>query len=138
MIEESYVSFDTAKLLKEAGFDVPCTSQYTDNGFGWDNLSRVNYNSCESLFSRPTQALAARWLREKHRIALDVAFILPSVDGDVWQYFVGEMDDMIWEGEYETGRKYATYEEAFEAGLQEAIKLVTKSDHYERDTEEKD
>ena len=29
MIEESYVSFDTAKLLKEAGFDVPCfNAQY--------------------------------------------------------------------------------------------------------------
>lgn len=28
MIEESYVSFGTAKLLKEAGFDVPCKSYY--------------------------------------------------------------------------------------------------------------
>jgi len=30
MIEEQFVSFDTAKMLKEAGFDVPCTSQYID------------------------------------------------------------------------------------------------------------
>ena len=126
MIEERYVSFETAQMLKEAGFDVPCNSQYTDNGFGWSDLDKVNYNEYETSYSRPTQSLAAKWLREKHRIALDVAFIPPSVDGDVWQYFVGEMDDMIWEGEYETGRKYATYEQAMEAGLQEAIKLVKR------------
>ena len=112
MIKESYVSFDTAKLLKEAGFEAEC-------GFIVDDDGRKLY--------RPTQALAARWLREVHRIALDVAFIPPSVDGDVWQYFFGEMDDMIWEGDYDTPeRKYATYEEALEAGLQEAIKLIAK------------
>ena len=119
MIEESYVGFDTARMLKEAGLDVPCRHWYTENGILVSMLLKS--------FPAPTQALAARWLREKHRIALDVAFIPPSVDGDVWQYFVGEMDDMIWEGEYETGRKYATYEEAFEAGLQEAIKLIKKA-----------
>lgn len=111
MITEQYVSFKTAKLLKETGFNGECNFIIDDDG-------------CK-LF-RPTQQLAAKWLREKHRIALDVAFIPPSVDGDVWQYFVGEMDDMIWEGEYETGRKYATYEQAMEAGLQEAIKLIKK------------
>ena len=28
MTKESYVSFETAKLLKEAGFDIPCVSIY--------------------------------------------------------------------------------------------------------------
>ena len=127
MIEESYVSFDAAKLLKEVGFDVPCNSQYMQNGFRWDGGSsnKVNFNEYETVFSCPTQALAARWLREKHRIVVDVAFIPPSVNGDVWQYFIGEMDDMVWEGDFESSdRKYSTYEEAFEAGLQEAIKLM--------------
>ena len=138
MIEESYLSFDTAKMLKEAGFDVPCRGVYVTDRTGYyefreyDNKQTTDdlcWNSTDGFqyeYLAPTQALAARWLREKHRIALDVAFIPPSVDGDVWQYFVGEMDDMIWEGEYETGRKYATYEQAMEAGLQEAIKLIKK------------
>ena len=30
MIEYQFVSFDTARMLKEAGFDVPCISQYTE------------------------------------------------------------------------------------------------------------
>ena len=126
MIEEQFVSFDTAKMLKEVGFDAPCYVQYSDIGVQWESTSPSNFNADDWGYSCPTQAMAARWLREKHRIALDVAFIPPSVDGDVWQYFVGEMDDMIWEGEYETGRKYATYEQAMEAGLQEAIKLIKK------------
>ena len=130
MIEEQFVSFDTAKLLKEAGFDVPCRDFFTIEGDGnvviTEARSCRDHNSFEDCFiSRPTQALAARWLREKHRIVVDVTFIPPSVDGDEWQYFIGEMDDMVWEGDFESSdRKYSTYEEAFEAGLQEAIKLM--------------
>lgn len=30
MIEESYFSFDTARMLKEVGFDAPYTSQYSE------------------------------------------------------------------------------------------------------------
>lgn len=127
LITEQYVGLDTAKILKEAGFDVPCQKLFLASGMPGITEKEENHNDVTcNAYSRPTQALASRWLREKHRIALDVAFIPPSIDGDVWQYFVGEMDDMIWKGDYETGRKYATYEQAMEAGLQEAIKLIKK------------
>ena len=36
MIEEQFVSFETAKMLKETEFDIPCTSQYTENEFAWE------------------------------------------------------------------------------------------------------
>ena len=124
MIEESYVSFDTAKLLKEAGFNVSCRYSYDNvGGFRW---LKIREPTPKGWVPCPTQALAARWLREKHRIVLNVAFIQPSIDGDMWRYLVGKMDDMIWESEYKTGRKYATYEQAMEAGLQEAVKLIKK------------
>ena len=111
MIEESYVSFDTAKMLKEAGFEAEC-------GFIVDDGRKLY---------RPTQALAARWLREVHRIVVDVTFIPPLFDEVNWQYFIGNMDDMVWEGYFEPSeRKYATYEAAFEDGLREAIKLIKK------------
>lgn len=45
MIEEQFVSFDTAKMLKEAGFKANCAFILDDNQ--------------ERLY-RPTQALAAR------------------------------------------------------------------------------
>lgn len=127
MIEEQFVSFDTAKLLKEAGFDVPCTSQYTEGECIWDTDYLNNFNQDEFGYSRPTQALAARWLREVHRIVVDATFIPPLFDGVNWQYFIGNMDDMVWEGDFEPSeRKYATYEAAFEDGLREAIKLIKK------------
>lgn len=124
MIEKQFVSFDTARMLKEVGFDVPCTSQYTDNGFGWDNLSRANYNSCESLFSRPTQALAARWLREVHGIhVFSVYQYLP----EKWSYVIQYMAYV----NSEKGMKLNTdvfdsCEESLEAGLHEVIKLIKK------------
>ena len=127
MTEEQFVSFETAKMLKEAGFDVPCTLQYTEGKFIWDVDYPYNFNQDEFGYSRPTQALAARWLREVHRISVDAAFMAPSTNIDVWQYFIGKMDDMIWPGDFETSeRTYATYEEAMEAGLQEAVKLIKK------------
>ena len=33
MITEDYVSFETAKLLKEKGFNEGCSTTYTPNGF---------------------------------------------------------------------------------------------------------
>ena len=129
MIEEQFVSFETAKLLKEAGFRELTKTHYSNRGQVWETALPADYNddfNCNTC-NRPTQALAARWLREVHRIVVDATFIPPSTDGDVWQYFIGEMDDMVWNGDYvPSDRKYATYEAALEAGLQEAIKLIKK------------
>lgn len=129
MTEESYVSFDTAKMLKEAGFREQTKTHYSNSGQVWETALPADYNddfNCNTC-NRPTQALAARWLREAHRIVVDVAFIPPSTDGDVWQCFVGEMDGMVWLGDYEPSeRKYPTYEEALEAGIQKAIELAKK------------
>ena len=127
MIEESYVSFDTAKMLKWAGFDVPCFNQYTERGTIWHCDCPENFNKSQCVTSCPTQALAARWLREVHRIVVDATFIPSLFDGVNWHYFIGNMDDIVLEGGFELSeRKYSTYEEAMEAGLQEAIKLIKK------------
>lgn len=126
MIEEQFVSFDTAKMLKEAGFNVPCNSYYSNDCI-ITAFAEGNFNEYEPDISRPTQALAARWLREVHRIVVDATFIPPSTDGNAWRYFIGEMDDMVWNGDYVPSDEfYETYEEALEAGLQEAIKLIKK------------
>lgn len=121
---EQFVSFDTARLLKEAGFDVPCTSQYTENEFAWENLRKTDFNKSDYVFSRPTQALAARWLREAHGIhVFPVYQYLP----EKWSYVI---QDMAYANS-EKGMKLHTdvfdsCEESLEAGLQEAIKLIKK------------
>lgn len=124
MIGESYVSLETARLLKEAGFDVPCTSQYTENEFAWENLRKTDFNKSDYVFSRPTQALAARWLREVHHYAVCVWF---SQEDGKWFYAHGDIESMVFTEEYSISEFiYETYEEALEAGLQEAIKLIKK------------
>lgn len=131
--------FTTAKLLKEAGFDAPCRGVYVTDRTGYyefreydnkqtaDDLCRNADDGFQYEYLAPTQALAARWLREKHRIVVDVTFIPPSVNGDVWQYFIGEMDDMVWKGDFEpSDRRYKTYEEALEEGLKRSLELIKK------------
>ena len=139
MIVEQFVSFETAKLLKEAGFDVPCRGVYVTDRTGYyefreydnkqtvDDLSWNIEDGFQYEYLAPTQALAARWLREVHRIVVDATFIPPSTDGNAWRYFIGEMDDMVWNGDYVPSDEfYETYEAALEAGLQEVIKLIKK------------
>ena len=135
MIEEQFVSFDTAKMLKEAGFDVPCTSQYSDIGVQWESTSLSNFNADDWAYSCPTQALAARWLREVHNIHLFVNYFF---EDNMWFYVTVDLteSDEI-KGIHPNESNYESYEEALEAGLQEALKLIKKRS-YERDTEEKD
>ena len=126
MIEESYVSFETAKLLKEAGFDVRCTSQYTEGKCIWDTDYLYNFNQDEFNYSRPTQALAARWLREVHHTNVYACFDYEKFDERKW-FFTREHtmvnDDSAV---YCSITNYNSYEEALEAGLREAIKLIKK------------
>lgn len=132
MIEESYVSFETARLLKEAGFDVLCTSQYTENEFAWENLRKTDFNKSDYVFSRPTQALAARWLREVHGIHASIDIFMDSendADGkivDEWTFWSWSLFDSSGRIINISDDRYDTYEEALEGGLKYGLKLIKK------------
>ena len=123
MITEQYVSFETAQLLKEAGFDALCNSMYTDNGFGWSDLDKVNYNEYETSYSRPTQSLAAKWLREVYNVAI---YSLYDDDMEQWFYVVDAFTKNPVINGFQSGSEYDDYESAFEDGLREAIKLIKR------------
>ena len=123
MIEEIYVSFDTAKLLKEAGFDVPCCNQYTERGTIWHCDCPENFNKSQCATSCPTQALAARWLREVYNVAI---YSLYDDDMEQWFYFVDAFAKNPVINGFQSGSEYDDYESAFEDGLREAIKLIKK------------
>ena len=126
MIEESYVSFDTAKLLKEAGFDVPCFNQYTERGTIWHCDCPENFNKSPCATSCPTQALAARWLREVHHINVYACFDYEKFDERKW-FFTREHtmvnDDSAV---YCSITNYNSYEAALEAGLKHGLELIKK------------
>jgi len=67
MITEDYVSFETAKLLKEKGFDWECKHCYdvaNDNQY-----SNANY---QVSYPKPTLQMAMKWLREVHKLHVDI------------------------------------------------------------------
>lgn len=128
MIEEIYVSFDTAKLLKEAGFDVPCNSYYElEDGevVRKDSIGSSDYNAYEdTVCSRPTQALAARWLREKFGIHIFANYFFE--DG-TWFYVTVDLKELDEVRVIHPDiRSYQTSEEALEAGLKHCLEQIKK------------
>ena len=116
MIKEQFVSFETAKLLKEAGFNEKCHESYDNvGGFRW---FKIGGSTPKGWVPCPTQALAARWLREVHNI--DVMVDVYNRDYYVSNVYKNKHLMII--------RNIVTssYEEALDEGLYEAIKLIKK------------
>ena len=68
MITEDYVSFETAKLLKEKGFNWNTDKQFNlDKIVGDYNITdRSRYP--ERYLDAPTLQMAMKWLREVHNL----------------------------------------------------------------------
>ena len=131
MITEQYVTFDTAKMLKKAGFDCRVNRYFQIPYFSGESkekslLTAINSNKYPRNYSRPTQAIAARWLREVHDITVDVFFNPPKQEKP-WNFFIGEMEDLVWAGDFiPSDKRYGTYEGAMEEGLRKALRLIIK------------
>ena len=121
MIEEQFVSFETARLLKEAGFDEVCRSAYYATG----NIA-VMYERNSMLspgyVSRPTQVLAARWLREVHRLFIEIFY---RITGFNYEIIYTKTDEVAFTT-HEPKINFISYEGCLEDALQEAIKLIKK------------
>ena len=92
---EELVTLETAKLLKEKGM-------FTDIEF-------------------PPQSVAQKWLRETKNLHIEI----PYMYGNYWIYNILTIPNHDLVGLYNRPIiHYNTYEEALEAGLQEALKLI--------------
>lgn len=141
MITEQYVSFETAKLLKEKGFDLGCHSCYV--AFG-DNAGKPQYLANTRLaetargtnfnwdkgawISRPTQSLVMRWLREVYGIHIQSWCSTPETysenEGIRYSTVITNLNNDCAVFPTSIGdRKYNTYEEACE----EAIKYCLEN-----------
>lgn len=74
MITEDYVSFETAKLLKEKGF-----SELTTKAYPYFEGKDYKYD-----ISCPTLQMAMKWLREVHDIHIAALCPIVDVDTDVF------------------------------------------------------
>lgn len=126
---EELVTLETAKLLKAAGFKEDVSSFYElvyKGGSGPEyeideSYDAQNYNTDVYSISAPTQSIAQKWLRETKNLHIEISYM----HGNYWIYdiltipehdLVGLSDRPIIH--------YGTYEEALEAGIQEALKLI--------------
>ena len=98
MIAEDYVSYETAKLLKEKGFDWKCKTVkfYPEPDYDQESPDGI---------SAPTLQMAMKWLREEHNLFIGIHPRLSLTDyywitADIYRvrkknssYHIGEVDD---------------------------------------------
>lgn len=116
IVTEDFVSFETARLLKEKGFNEKVVCYYDDGGSL--NLNKfVEFQCCNqgygsSIFAAPTLQMACKWLREVHNLWCEIS---PEGKG-LWYREVYSLTDE----EYipnSNGHKIKSYEKACEAAI---------------------
>lgn len=116
-MKEQLITFETAKLAKEKGFDEYVCLHYSNyEGVFMDDIK--NYELDHTKFSAPTQSLLQKWLREEHDKELFIYKNLERSKYICYLYSGVKRYSGFTENEGET------YEQALEKGLIEALKLI--------------
>lgn len=135
---ETYVSFEIAKLLKEARFDWECNYAYTFSDNEVANKAFLS-NWSDTFIDAPTLAVAQKWLREVKRIYIEIVTLenkrcITNSDGWTFHYEYGKptFDCDIHNERCETistlDNLFNTYEEAQEAGIKKALEIILEKD----------
>jgi hypothetical protein len=130
MIREDYVGFETAKLLKEKGFDWECRAFWKE----WDgkitlchcgsshvfehchNSMLEGYNDDSELnVTAPTLQMAIKWLKEEHNLG-----VIPH-----WSQVSGEFGCRIYDLTKKGSQEYHSIRGSFE-GFEEPAELGIK------------
>ena len=133
-MEDTIITFKTAKLAKEKWFPqepnklkIPYYNykgEFKGDVKDWlrKYLRNEDTSDVESV-SAPTQSLLAKWLREEHNIHIVISNNnynkLLNWSFDLHKLPVGIIQ--MWKRGDDT---YNTFEEAYEVGLQEALKYI--------------
>jgi hypothetical protein len=140
-MQEQLITFETAKLAKEKGFNI-CTKKVfvetlehtLEMGRGGDctfpyHAPRVldsgKFEEYDIIHcNAPTQSLLQKWLREVHNIHLNVEYY---PDRETKKYCItGDyktLNQWTWI-DHEHDINFNTYEEALELGLKEGLELI--------------
>lgn len=123
MVTEDYVSFETAKLLKEKGFDENTNCQYPVGGIHIGEVCEYNITdrsrNPEKYIPAPTLQMAMKWLREVHNVFIDISSrFSKNADKDIcFSYSCKKLID-TYKSSYEIGDgEWLNYEEACEAAI---------------------
>lgn len=124
-MKNEIVSYKTAKLSKEKGFDEPTVSTYRYENLIDDAEFEDGYKNTFNSFnwfeiSAPSQSLLLRWLREEHNIVVEI-----RVENNQTNFlFISRIYLLNHIKPLFISNLYERYEEALEIGLFEALKLI--------------
>lgn len=127
MITEDYVSFETAKLLKEKGFDWECIGYYVDyepNDVKYSFLGETNSTWESRCYSAPTLQMAMKWLRKVHNLVIEpyrtacgYLYTISSIPYGSTKYD----NSQAFNGDDENSGQWSTWEKACEDGIKYCI-----------------
>tara|TARA_R110001632_G_scaffold40980_1_gene102808 strand:+ start:1467 stop:1871 length:405 start_codon:yes stop_codon:yes gene_type:complete len=134
-MKEQLITFDTAKLAKEKGFENKTPHKLRRDYY--NHLGEINGDVTEYIkayvankglekyntIDAPSQSLLQKWLREEHKINVESNY-LPNIQKYSCLYIPMRGKACISDRKYVSKLKFDTYEEALEEGLQEALKLI--------------
>jgi hypothetical protein len=129
-MKDELISFETAKLAKEKGFDPQTFNSIelwvhtlrSEEPFTGHNpkLGGTSYSDDCELYGRPTQSILQRWLRERHDI---LVYCIPNnAVSDVWHYRIDRNYSILGI----LSQHYPTFEDALENGLKEGLSMLKK------------
>lgn len=121
---EELVTLETAKMLKEKGFNEYCKDIINHKGIMMETIFRTSKDLPKLFYSCPTQSVAQKWLRETKNIHICVYNCACGYGYEISKADNGtHIASSVYEGPND-GDKWDVYEDALEAGLQEALKLI--------------
>lgn len=115
MDTEDYVSFETAKLLKEKGFNWNTDKQFNSDKIVGDYNITDRSRYPERYLDAPTLQMVMKWLRENYCLYIDIELLSgPSFSWYIW--FMNDPKHMMGCSE-DIRHYYDAYEEACEAAI---------------------
>ena len=113
MINEDYVSLETAKLLKEKGFESDIHYFYDKNGNLLFSFGTRRYSN---EYLAPTLQMAIKWLRHVHGLHIAILWDCGAYIGkNSFCYHIDDMNNYENKGWNKIG--FESYEEACEAAI---------------------
>lgn len=121
-MKEELISFETANLAKEKGFEYVGNIAYTKSGQNSIFTNSISYIEYKYPINIVTQSLLQKWLREEKGTSVEV---FTSKEGDkVFQISSNIIDFYNVSVDWESFKSFKTYEEALGAGLKKALELI--------------
>lgn len=125
MKETELISFETAKLAKELGYDELCFHYFSMDGeakvLREDGMYFLSRGQSGRLILRPTQSQLQSWLRDEKHIDCHVLPVRFTGHSEI-SYYTYAVKNIQPVGKQKY--KFETWEQALEIGLQEALKLL--------------